>query len=54
MSVIQEKMKSIVYPVAIQSIRLSCKFITMAGEKADDQTHPGYTKGDTFMCGRAI
>lgn len=54
MSVIQEKMKSAGFPVAIQSIRISSKFITLTGEKADDQTQPEYTKGDIFICGRAI
>jgi len=53
-SVIQDKMKSVGFPVAIQSIRISSKVITMTGEKADDQAQPGHTKGDIFICGRAI
>lgn len=51
MSVIQEKMKSVGFWVTIQSIRISTNLITMTGEKS---TQPGDTKGDIFICRRAI
>lgn len=54
MPVTQEKIKSVGFPVAIQSVRIPSKFITMTGKKADDQAQLGYTKGKIFICGTAI
>lgn len=54
MSVTQEKIKSVGFPVAIQSVRIPSKFTTITGKKADDQAQSGYTKGNFFICGKAI
>lgn len=54
MSVSQEKLESVVSPVAIQSVRIPSKFITKTGKKADDQAQLGYTKGSIFIWVRAI
>lgn len=52
MSVTQEKIKSVGFPVAIQSVRIPSKFMTMTGKKGDDQAQSGYSKGNIFICGR--
>lgn len=54
MSVTQEKIKTVGFPVAIQTLRAPSKSLTMTGKKADDQAQLGHTKGNIFICGKAI
>lgn len=49
-SVTQEKIKSVGFPVAIQTLRALSKSL----KKEDDQAQLGHTKGNIFICGRAI